>query len=236
MLRRRVCARRGGKAGSMNGQIQKTIYCRFWDLASSGARLLTIQSLRRAVPAWREAISGCAIDARPECNKERGYFSSAENHGGAGMDKSKFLGRSGIGAYRAWSADTNPAGAAARLQPVRNYLVSAGLRHRKTRCKAGMLPDARLWGRWWRIRCQTNGNKSGQVAQSEKIEIGIPATGRCVRKTSRHGTNSETGKLKMSNFVPPRYKTHHFSAWHRPATGHLYRFTICTNPEGGNHA
>lgn len=210
----------------MNGQITKAPDCRFRFLASCASSFPEGASVRGVVATCRKTIARCASDAWAERDQERRHITSTAHHGCPGMGKPQQPSSGCAGAYRASLADSNPARFAARLQPVCLHPLPARLRPEESRCQARMLSNDRLHGRRRDPGKRPHGSSPRPLATCQKNANAIPPTGQQTGKTSRHGTNAITEVQGIAHFVPPRDKTPCIWGRHRPATGHLYRFTI----------
>lgn len=210
----------------MNEQIKEATNSRFRFLASSASSLPQSASVRGVVATWRKATARRTCDAWAERDQERRHISSATHHGCPRMDEPQQPSRRRTGTHRASPADSDPARFAARLQPVRLRPLPARLRPEENRRQAGMLSDNRLHGRRRGSGKRPYGSDPRPLATCQKNANAIPATGQRTSKTSRHGTNAITQVRRITPFVPPRDNPPCFQGQHRPATGHLYRFTI----------
>lgn len=202
----------------------------YLDSLSSG--VFAVKGVRGTVTAGGKAFARRVGATWPERHAQRRFVTSAQGHGGTRVDKPFKPRRSGSGTTGAWTTRSDPAGIASRLQSIRGHFVSAELQLDEGRRKAGDIQANRLYGRRRITRQSTHGSKSGEVATPEKNANGSPATGRSTPKTYRHGTNQAHENRGIADFVPPRDKTPCFWVWLRPATGHLYRFAICTGLTG----
>jgi hypothetical protein len=209
----------------MNEQTREKAHSRYRIVATATARIHPVSGVCRTIPAWCKVAAGHPRDAWAECDQKRRFKPSAEANVCQGMDEplKPFCGRSG--ATGAWFADSVSPRFAEGLQPVCLYVIPARLRSGKDRNQALGISNDRLDdGRQPRER--TNSGSAGNVATRPKIKNAIPATGQSPRSSSRHGTKSPEKGVEIADFVPPRYKTPHFSGFHCPATGHLYRYAI----------
>lgn len=202
---------------------------RFGYVDSFAVGVSTLKSVRGVVTASGKAIARSVRATWPECDTQRRFVAGSEGDGCAGLDKSLKPRRSGSGTTGARANRSDPAGIAPRLQSVRGHAIPVELRPIQARRKAGNVQVHRLHGRQRNAGESTNGSESGAVATCQKNANGSPATGRSTPQTSRHGTKPRRKTSEIGHFVPPRDKTACFWVVLRPATGHLYRLTICSN-------
>ena len=212
----------------MNGPRYEEARCSgLRSMAACADRFSEKPSMRGTISARCQVADGRARHAWPECDQERRYQPHAEVDGRPRVVQPGELARRGPGVDRPRATVSDPPGLQARLQLVRRHLLPARLRPDKAGCPPRMLSNDRLHGTECRGREAADGAASGTVATSSKNANASPATGRSTRKTSHHGTKYDAGTDEIAVFVPPRDKTPCFSGWQRPATGHLFRFTIC---------
>ncbi len=183
---------------------------------------------------WSKAIAGCDGDAWPECDQQRRHLPHAEGHGNSWLVRPFNPCCCKKGASTVRPAGQNQAGYAGRLQSIRMCAVPAELRLGEARREARVLSDNGLHGGECRVCRPSYRVNPGETAVRQKNRNGSPATGQTTGSSSRHGTSGEFETVEVSVFVPPRDKTPCFSGRVRPATGHLYRFTICTAVGGGD--
>lgn len=217
-------------------RIKKTRHCRPGKLASGRAGLPAIQGVRGVVAAGCKTSVGSARAAWPKRIQERRHQPGAEGNGGSRLVKPVEPWGCSSGTAAVWAIGANPAGFADGLQSVRLHPVPAGLRFGKAGCETRLLPDHGLHAAGH--ACKTSDRiKPGNLEARQKNTNGSPATGRSIASSSHHGTKCQFETMGINDFVPPRDKTTYFSGLLRPATGHLYRFTICVGvSEGGiNH-
>lgn len=212
--------------------IQETAARRQRALAPNAARFHQITRLRRVVSTGGEADPRCSLDAGAECYEERRHFLGTEGDGGARMEQSQQPQCSGAGANRERPHCADAPGRAARLQPVRLHAVPARLRSKEDRCIAWLLPCNRLHEARRILGRPAHRSKTGAMAESEKDANGIPATGQRSRISSHHGTKAGGRMTRKPGFVPARYETPGLRQSLRPATGHLYRFTMYQRNQG----
>ena len=195
---------------------------------TDAAGVSAVTGVRRAFTAGGKAAARPAGTPGAERQGQRRSIARAQGHGLPWMDKPQQPRRSGSRIDRPSASCSNPAGIAPRLQSLRGHAVPAELRPDEARRNAGSLQVHRLHGRRRNTGRSANDGESGSVATSQKNANGSPATGRSTGKTSRHGTRRPASSGEIADFVPPRDKTPCFWASLRPATGHLYRLTICS--------
>ena len=215
-------------------KIKETQHCHQGQLAAGRLGFSPVESVCRAIAARLQVAARCYGTAWAERHQERRHQPSTQNDGRSWMVKPLQSRCSSSGVASVRSAGANPARLADGLQPVRLHAVPAGLRSGKAGRKARELSDHRLHAA--RHACETTSRiGAGHLETCQKNANGSPATGRSDGSSSRHGTEQLNKWAINSCFVPPRDKTPCFPGWLRPATGHLYRFTICTEVfSGGN--
>ena len=220
----------------MNEQIQiQARDRRFRYVDSFVIGVSTLKSVRGVVTAGGKTVARPVRATWPECDAQRRFIARPQGDGRAWLVKSfKPRGRRS-GTKRSWATRSDSARIAPRLQPLRPDALSTELRPGQVGCEAGNLQVHRLHGRRRITRKSTLRSQSGDMATCQKNANGSPATGRSNGSSSRHGTEQLKKWAMNRYFVPPRDKTPCFSGLLRPATGHLYRFTICTEVfSGGN--
>lgn len=223
----------------MNGLSKKTRRSGIGTMASNAIGLSTVKSLRGTVHLGSQVTVRRAGDTRAERDRQWRYFAGAQVDGSQRMDKSKQSRRSRKRTQGTRITDSNASRLATRLQPVRMHPLSTQLRSEKNRCGSRQFSHYGLHGVRRESRTAPDRNQTGQLATRKESRTlsrhgtnGIPATGRSRPKTSRHGTKSKAKSIEIADFVPPRDKTPCFWGVHRPATGHLYRLTICSEISG----
>lgn len=218
----------------MDGErIEETPACGQWRMVTAAAGFSPQQSMCGAVAARRKAAVRRIGNAWTECSEERRPLPDSQVDARSRLVRPAKSECSGAGIGGARTADANPARVTTRLQPVRGYVVSAGLQT-PARRGAGMLPEHGLHA--GRRACKpADRSEAGYLATCPKNANGNPATGRYTGQTSCHGTNSNGVKPKEAEFVPPRDKTPCFSGCRRPATGHLYKYAISLGESEGRY-
>lgn len=211
----------------MNEQtFQKAIHRGNRRLASAAAGFSKVAGLRRVIDTRKQIIARCACPTWPECDQERRFKPSTQNHVDSRLDEPKHARRRRVGTGTIRPAFTDEAGVTKGLLTFRLHTFSTGLRFGQAGYKARSVSNHGLHGIPTNSRSPTHGRKSSELEAGKKIKFRCPATGQGSGETSRHGTKSGKEKGEITYFVPPRYKIPHFWGWLRPATGHLYRFTI----------
>lgn len=203
-------------------------------MAASSFGFFTIKSLRRDVSPCGKIITRSMGVIRPERKRQRGFIAYPENTGCPRLVKSFQPSCSSPRVIRTWLINSNPKRHSLGLQLVCSNAISTALRPIQVRCFSWKLSSYGLHGGRRSTGKTSNLGKSSPLETCQKNANGSPATGRCMLKTSRHGTKQGNLKGEIRHFVPPRDKTPSFSCGYRPATGHLYRFTICMVFQWGN--
>lgn len=207
-------------------RLEKTQHCDQGRVAASRPGLPPLESLRGTLSTGRQVTAGCSGATWSERHQERRYQPCAKGDGDSWMVEPIQSRRSRSGATAVRAAVANPARLADGLQSLRLHAVPAGLRPGEAGRKARMLSDHGLHaaGVAWKT---TSRISAGHLEACQKNANGSPATGRSNGSSSRHGTRHQFQCIEIGDFVPPRDKTPCLLGWLRPATGHLYRFTIC---------
>ena len=202
---------------------------RYRVMDSIAVRVSTVKSVRGTVTPCGKTFARPVRATWPECDAQRRFIAYAKGYGVPWLAGTLKPSSSGSGVTGARATRSDPAGIAPRLQSVRGHALSVELRPIQVRREAWNVQVHRLHGRLRIMGQSANGRKTSAMATCQKNANGSPATGRDTPKTSRHGTKPYRKTSEIGHNVPPRDETPCFWGGQRPATGHLYRLTICSN-------